>query len=187
MIVINLLGEPSSGKSVTAAGLFYELSIHNYSAEIIPEVAKPYAWEAPIINGIPIKHPIFEQQVLLFGEQHRNLVRVEGKREIAIMECPLLMSVVYQEDNFYPEFEPLVMKHYHKFHNINIVIERSHNFDQEGRVHTEKDCFAIRDKITHTLEKYKLPYKKFKTNPHIKDEIFKYLNENEFIDLKQKR
>ena len=45
MIVINLWGAPSSGKSTGASYLFSELKLKGYNVELVTEFAKDLTWE----------------------------------------------------------------------------------------------------------------------------------------------
>lgn len=172
MLVVNLLGEPGVGKSVTAAGLFYELSINGFKAEIIPEVAKGYAWETPKDkHGNSYEHPIFSQQIFLLGEQNRLLERVKGKREIAIMECPLLLGAVYQPENYFKSFESLVLEQFHAYNNFNILLERNHDYDNDGRMQNETESNQVRNKLKSFLEKHNIPYINLRTHEKINQEI----------------
>jgi hypothetical protein len=181
MLVVNLLGEPGVGKSVTAAGLFFELSINNFKSEVIPEVAKGYAWETPKdAQGKSLLHPIFGQQIFLLGEQNRMLERVKGQREIAIMECPLLMGAIYKPDNYFIHFTDLVLEQFHAYKNINIVLERAHNFDPQGRVHDESQSKEVRSKMFDFLNEHNIPYVTMRTNENIHRQIAKYIRDNFF-------
>lgn len=182
MLVVNLLGEPGAGKSVTAAGVFYELSINNFRAEVIPEVAKGYAWETPKdpATGRALSHPIFTQQIFLLGEQNRVLKRVEGQREIAIMECPLIMGAIYKPDDYFEHFVPLVLEQFHYYRNVNILLERTHAFDPEGRVHDESESSGVRSKLKDFLQQYNIPYVSMKTHENINKQIVKYIRDNYF-------
>ncbi len=179
MLVINLLGEPGVGKSVTASGLFYYFAIHQYKAEIVNEVAKGYAWETPKDEkGTILLHPIFGQQIFLLGQQNRVLERLNGKRDIAIMECPLIMTAIYQPENYFKSFNDLVLEQFNVYQNVNILLERNHHFDKDGRVHDEKEAKEVREKLIGFLEKHHIPYKKMTTNPNIHQEIYEYVVNN---------
>lgn len=39
-----MFGSPGSGKSTTAAGLFYKLKTSDYNVELVTEVAKDLVW-----------------------------------------------------------------------------------------------------------------------------------------------
>lgn len=181
MLVLNLLGEPGVGKSVSAAGIFYEFSINKFKSEVIPEVAKGYAWETPKDStGKALTHPIFSQQIFLLGEQNRMLERVMGQREIAIMECPLIMGAIYKPDNYFSNFVPLVLEQFNSYKNVNIVLERNHEFDPDGRVHDEPQSKAVKSKLINFLDINSLTYVKMKTHDNIHKQIVKYIRDNYF-------
>lgn len=172
MLVINLFGEPGCGKSVTAAGLYHKLSIMGYGVEIIPEVAKGYAWETPKDeNGFALPHPIFEQQIFLLGEQNRLLHRVLGKRQIAIMECPLLMTSIYRPENYFKSFDSLVLEQFNDYNNFNILLERNHAFDIHGRVHTEDESRVVRSKLIRYLDDNMIKCLSVKTHENVSSEL----------------
>lgn len=181
MLVINLLGEPGVGKSVTASGLFYELSINGFKTEVIPEVAKGYAWETPKdSNGQALPHPIFKQQIFLLGEQNRLLERVNGQRDIAIMECPLILTAIYQPRDYFKSFEPLVLEQFNFYNNFNILLERNHTFDNEGRVHTEEESKQVRNKLKDFLKKHNIPYISITTHRNVSQELSTIIQEKFF-------
>lgn len=183
MLVVNLMGEPSSGKSVTSAGLYYHLSVSGVKSEVIPEVAKGYAWETPKdpFSGKSLQHPIFGQQIFLLGEQNRMLERVIGKRDVAIMECPLIMMGVYAPDKYFKSFESLVLEQFNCYNNFNILLERTHSFDNDGRVHDEDQSTEVRGKLKKFLQKNKIPYITMKTHPSISQEIMELLKSQNMI------
>lgn len=182
MLVINLLGEPGVGKSSTSGGVFYELGVNNFRSEIVNEVAKGYAWETPKdpSTGKSLHHPIFGQQIFLLGEQNRWLERVNNQREIAIMECPLIMTAIYQPDNYLEGFTDLVLRQFNQYNNVNILIERNHKFDPEGRVHTEDDSKSVRGKLLTFMNEHNLPFVTVKTSRDINKKIVKYIQRTYF-------
>lgn len=187
MLVINLLGEPGVGKSVTASGLFYELSVNGFKSELITEVAKGYAWETPKDHtGKALAHPVFSQQIFLLGEQNRWLERVKGKRDIAIMECPLILTAIYQPENYFKSFESLVIEQFNAYNNFNILLERNHDFDVDGRVHTEEESKEVRSKLKDFLNKHQIPYITMKTHEEISKDIVKQIRDNFFPNHKLK-
>jgi len=184
MLVVNLFGEPGAGKSVTAAGVFYELSINGFKVELITEVAKGYVWEALKDNeGNHVENPILSQQILLLGKQNRLLERLKNKRDIVITDSPLILSAIYKPENYFKSFENLVLEQFHAYNNFNIFLERTHRFDPEGRIHTEKQSKDIKRQIKDFLHKHNIPYIEFKTNKNINVQIFNKIKET-FFDKK---
>lgn len=185
MLVVNILGEPGAGKSATAAGVYYEFSVNGFQAEVVTEVAKAFAWETPKDKeGNALLHPIFSQQIFFLGEQHRGLARLIGQRDIAIMECPLIMGAIYTKEDYFEHFEPLVLEQFHVYNNLNIVLERNHKFDPQGRVHNEEQSAQVKSKLLAFLDKHHLPYIVMKTHPDINKEIVRYIRDNYFPDRK---
>lgn len=185
MLVVNLLGEPGAGKSVTSAGLFYELSINGFRAELIHEAAKGYAWETPKDkDGNSMFHPVFRQQILLLGEQNRLLERVKGKRDIAITDSPLILPILYQPENYLSGFESIAIEQFNVYNNLNILLERNHSFDGEGRVHDEEQSKDVKNSLKNLLEKHNIPYISLKTHDNIHKEIMNIIT-LEFCDNKK--
>ena len=93
--MINLFGPPSSGKSTTAAGLFYLMKIKGYSVELITEYAKQMVWER--------QHKAqFENQVSIAAKQHDKQLNLVGHGiEYAITDSPLLLTLLYQPKEYY--------------------------------------------------------------------------------------
>jgi hypothetical protein len=173
MLVVNLLGEPGVGKSVTAAGLYYLLSINGHRSEVIPEVAKGYAWDTPKDHtGKSYKNPVFDQQVFLLGKQNRLLERVKGKVDIAIMECPLILMDLYKPENYLKDFTNLVLEQFHRYNNFNIVIERNHNYNPNGRLQNEEEAKEVKNKLISFLQQHNIEYITLKTDKEINQKIF---------------
>lgn len=172
MLVVNLMGEPGAGKSVASAGLFYELSIRGIKSEIIQEVAKGFAWETPKDSlGVSLKHPIFEQQVYILGEQNRLLQRVIGKRQVAIMESPLILTSIYRPSEYLKSFDNLVLEQFNCYNNFNVLLKRNHKFDDDGRVHTENESARVREKLKTYLDKNQIKYSEITTHENISKEL----------------
>lgn len=181
-LVINLLGEPSVGKSSTSAGAFYEFAVNNFKSEVVNEVAKGFAWETPKdpLTGKALQHPIFGQQVYLLGEQNRWLERVDKNRDCVIMECPLIMTAIYQPEDYFKSFTPVALDHFRSYRNLNFLIQRNHDFDPDGRVHDEAEAKAVREKLIKFMEDNDIPYIKIKTSRDINKRIVKYVQQNFF-------
>lgn len=185
MNVINLMGEPGVGKSVTAAGIYYQMSIEGLKIEIVPEIAKGYAWETPKNkNGESLVHPVFSQQIFILGEQNRMLERIKGKRDFAIMECPLIMGAIYQPQGYFSHFTPLVLEQFNAYNNINVLLERQHRFDEMGRIHNEEQANQIKKDLILFLDQNKIPYVKFTTHKEIHLEITEYIKNKTKTDKK---
>lgn len=176
LTVVNILGEPGSGKSTSTAGIFSELSMRGYRSEIVQEAAKDFIWEGvKNDSGVLIPPYILSDQMFLFAEQNRRIERLREQREIAIVECPLLMSLLYVKKNYYPSFENLVLEVHNSYNNINILLERKHDYDDEGRVQTEDESKEMKKVIENLLLKHNVPFVKFETHRKIAIEVADYV------------
>ena len=61
-IIVNLFAGPGSGKSTTAAGVFYHLKRKNINCELVREYAKELVWEKSFEKLKDQGHVTLEQQ-----------------------------------------------------------------------------------------------------------------------------
>jgi len=168
MIVINLFGEPSSGKSTTAAWLFSQLKLKNINCELITEFAKDLTYEKRFND--------LSNQVYVFGKQLKRLERVKDHVDIAITDSPLLLSIVYAKD--YPDVWPQFVKDmFDRFKNYNYLLTRNKPYSPVGRNQTEKEAKQVRLKIIETLEKHNILYDKMEKELILVNIIDIYNNE----------
>jgi nicotinamide riboside kinase len=163
MIVINLIGEPSVGKTTTAAGVFFELSSKGYNVQMVLEEAKKYIFEDNL--------KIFDQQILLLAEQNRALTRLKDNTDIVITDSPLIMPIVYQKGEYLKSFRNLAFEQFNEYNNFNIFLKRKHKFSNNGRYHTEKDSISVRDKIIQILDEENIKFLPLTTGKKIHKKI----------------
>ncbi len=140
MVVINLFGPPSSGKSTVAAGLFFLMKINKMRVELVNEFAKELVLEG--------RDNIFGEQNYIFAEQLRRQRRLEAGYEFAVTDSPILLPLFYElretpMENRNPNFAGLVMKEFEKSTNFNYLLCRKHGFETVGRRHDEGQSLAI--------------------------------------------
>ena len=109
MIVINFLGGPGCGKSTVCADVFAKLKWNNINCEIVTEYAKDAVWEESF--------KLLENQIGVFGEQHKRLHRLKDKVDVVVTDSPLLLSLLYYRGD-YKYFVPLVKEVIQSFDNI---------------------------------------------------------------------
>lgn len=161
MQVINLFGGPGSGKSTTAAGIFYEMKMANKKAELVTEYAKDLYYS----DILPIYTP--NCQELIFAEQNFRIARLKGKVDYAVVDSPLPLSLVY--GNVKPTSEAffnLVIETYHQYNNVNFFLDRPDRFEEGGRIHDLEQSKEVDAKILAVLDQYKIP------TIHIKADAF---------------
>lgn len=149
--VINLYGSPCSGKSTIASGLFYKMKIAGFNVELASEWIKGKVYEkAP--------YP-FTDQLYTFANQNKIIRQMIGKVDYVICDSPLLQTCIYQTRE--PEiYNQMAYAYYSLYRNIDVVLQRNHEFRQEGRVHTEAQSIVIDKKIEEFLQESGVEYTK---------------------------
>jgi hypothetical protein len=139
--VINLIGGPSTGKSLTAFLLFAKLKLAGSVVEYVPEYAKKLVWAK--------KFSILNEQYYVSRKQYESLKDVYGKVEFVITDGSLVHGLYYNKFN--PSnvskldvTEHKILEYYDAFDNINIYLKRvNFKYEPEGRTQTEEEAKAI--------------------------------------------
>jgi len=140
-MVVNLFGAPGCGKSTAALGITHELKKRNFSCEYIPEYAKDLVYEDRLRTM---------DQLDIFCEQYARVRRAYNQVDLVITDSPLLISKIYDNTKMmnFPKFVEEVNS---KFRNFNILIERRHEYVNEGRIHNEEESLKIHTQVYHML------------------------------------
>lgn len=180
MKVINLFGGPSSGKSTTAAGLYYFMKMRHQSVELVTEVAKEHVYDGTL-------DMMLDRQEVIFANQNQRLHRLQGHVEYAIIDSPLLLSCVYCDMNALQRgvdgwpamesFKRFVLDVYSSYDNINIFITRPTNFEDGGRAHNLEESLEIDKKIIETLHFNSIPYSTMLATEHLAQDLARLLCE----------
>ena len=182
MKVINLFGGPGSGKSTTAAGLFYKMKMDGINVELVTEYAKELAYDGTL-------ELMLDRQEVIFAEQNQRLHRLRDKVDFAIIDSPLLLSHIYPEMNQQQRgvngwpaleaFQQLVLAVIDTYDNKNIFLNRAADFQEYGREHSLDESREIDQAIKATLMRHNLP-----TNAYIVDEnVVHEILKNEIMPL----
>lgn len=145
MKTLNLFGSAGAGKSTTAAGLFYETKRHWIEAEYIQEYAKELIWA----NSA---HMLSEQNYI-FAEQEHRLNRLRKKVDIAIADSPLLLSSFYAPETYPEAFHQSVFHFFESYNNINIFVQRSHEYSLSGRMQNSEESDYVAQEMQRFLTK----------------------------------
>ena len=149
-LIINLIGGPGSGKSTTAAGLFYKLKQMGIDCEMALEFAKDKVWEESLMT--------LNDQIYIFGKQYHKLWRLNNKVDVIITDSPLLVSLYYnKEESKY--FNDFVVEQYNKFNNVLYFINRPDDYQTNGRTQTEEESKNIDKVLKNLITKYNISYK----------------------------
>lgn len=152
MKIINLYGGPGSGKSSTAAGLFFQMKLAGYEVELVTEYAKDLVWSE--------RNKMFTEQDYIFAKQNHRLRRLVGKVDWVITDSPLLLGHFYMPDSF-PGKEPFsqfVNAMFNSYDNINVFLERTKKYNPNGRNQTEDEAKVIDLRILDFLNQNTLRY-----------------------------
>ena len=174
--IINLFGGPGSGKSTITSGLFYELKKRNISCDNPYEFPKQVAWED---NKSQIT-----DQLYIFANQHRGIVRSYGKVDFIILDSPILLSLAYKNgyNTGYPasiygeSFDKMVLDTFNQYNNINFLLERKTDaYQTDGRFQTQEQSLTFHRKIESILRENDLQYFNLEVNGDTVDKIINFI------------
>jgi len=173
MKVINLYGGPGSGKSTTAAGLFYKMKMQHHKVELVTEYAKDLVY-ADRLDGL------LDQQEYIFAKQNNKLHRLRGQVDWVVTDSPLLLSTVYVNPKWQcsKPFNDLVKCTYNTYDNINMFLVRPPEFQEYGRNHTLEESAEIDKAILNMLDVEDSDTYRFVVCPDVVDNILRYLEKN---------
>jgi tRNA uridine 5-carbamoylmethylation protein Kti12 len=83
--IINLYGGPGTGKSTSAAYLYYILKAEGHNVELVREYVKDWAWEGRQISTY--------DQIYFLGKQVRRESLLYGKVDWIITDSPVMMNL----------------------------------------------------------------------------------------------
>lgn len=179
MLVVNLFGAPSAGKSSGAAYIFGKLKMAGVNAEYSSEFIKGKVWE-----GNPM---ITSAQEYIFGKQSYQLRRLNGKVDVVVCDSPLLLSAFYNNDPVLgEEFDAVVWKVFNSYENFNFFVRRVKEYISAGRFQTEEESALVGENMEAFLEERDVDYITIngcqKDYDEVVDIILSYL-ENNKIDF----
>lgn len=152
MQVINLFGGPGTGKSTTAAGLFYYLKRQGVECELVTEYAKELVWSE--------RANMFTHQDYIFAKQRNKLERLRDKVEFVITDSPLLLSLIYMPDSYTggAHFSDFILEVNKSFHSIDFLLKRQKGYSPIGRNQTEEEAKEIDKDIRKMLNSHNIVY-----------------------------
>lgn len=174
--VINFYGGAGVGKSTHAAGLFYHMKSQGYNVELINEYAKQMVWEG--------HSEVMRDQFYLAANQHRQMIRLDGKVDYCITDSPMLLNIVYRDMYGEPLYsnalDALVLECHNRYENINIFMGRParSKFKQEGRLQDYIQSCTVDERIELLLTKQREHYIKvnYEWSNSIFTELLDYIN-----------
>ena len=126
--IINLFGNPGSGKSTIAAYLYSELKARGMEVELVTETAKDLVWDEDWKR--------LSNQMYVFSTQLHRVDRLVGKVRCIITDSPLLLQIGYYKERNLPapkQFKKLCIAYNKRYDNMNIWLKSNKNISQVGR------------------------------------------------------
>jgi tRNA uridine 5-carbamoylmethylation protein Kti12 len=151
MKVINLFGSPGTGKSTTAAGLFFLMKTAGLSVELISEYAKQMVWDE--------RSRMFQDQIYLTAKQNHKQDMLRGKVDYCITDSPLLLGLHYAAPDYYPSYRVLLKEIWNSYENINFFLTRVKPYVPIGRNQSEEESNLLSLKILDMLKFYRIDFK----------------------------
>lgn len=133
-LIVNMLGGPGTGKSTTAAGVFYELKQQGVNAELVTEYAKDLVWGRTTTT--------LGNQIYVFGKQYHRFWRLQDQVDVVVTDSPLILFLHYGEKQS-QTFKDLVLEAWDSMDNLTWFLERVKGYNSSGRVQTESEARAI--------------------------------------------
>jgi nicotinamide riboside kinase len=157
--IINLYGGPGSGKSTSAAYLYYLLKSEGKNVELVREYVKDWAYEARLISNY--------DQIYFLGKQVRRESLLYGKVDWIITDSPVMMNLYYAQKycpsqlsegiraatlSMYRQAVEDGHKHTH------IFLKRIKPYLAEGRYQKEEEAKEIDVELKQLLQNLKVPF-----------------------------
>lgn len=146
MLLVNLYGAPSTGKSTGAAYIYSKLKLDEINCELVTEFAKDMVWDEN-------KKAIYNQ-AYVFGNQYYRISRLENKVDVVITDSPILLSIIYNKDKrLGKEFIDLVKSVSSSYENrLDILFKRVKQYKTIGRLHNEEQSDKLYNEIKDLLD-----------------------------------
>lgn len=161
-LVVNLYAGPGSGKSTTAAGVFFELKSRGINCELATEFVKDLVWEE--------RHKAINNQIYIFAKQHHRITRLLGEVDVIVTDSPLLLTLVYGKAG--DELLKRLAKFEHdKLWTFNCFIKRNKDYNPKGRNHTYPEARELDISIENMLDDEDISYDVYFGNAEGKDKI----------------
>ena len=142
-LVVNLFGGAGIGKSTLAAGLFYNLKCDGYEVELVTEYAKELTWQQHM--------GVLSNQLYVTAKQLNRVHRLLGKVDVIITDSPIILGIIYGGFGATPSFRPCIVEIFNEFSNINFLLERTVDYNPNGRNQNKEAAIAVDNRIETLL------------------------------------
>ena len=168
-LVVNLYGGPGTGKSTGAMYITSLLKADGIDAELVTEFAKDKVWEE--------NKEALSNQAYMFGSQYYKISRILGKVAVVVTDCPLLLNIIYNNDERLGNaFNAVVLNVATSFNVMDVFLKRVKKYNENGRMQTEAESDEISARIKTLLDRFRGGYITESGN------IEEYLVQNGIVD-----
>ena len=161
MQVINFISGPGAGKSTLCSGLFSFMKRNFHDVEFVHEYAKELTWDE--------RFNCLQDQLSILGHQNNMMHRLKGKVDWVVTDTCLVLGLLYAPDDYFKNFEPLLMEVFNSYENINIFVERPDTYEPIGRNQTHEEAIEVDKKTLALLDRLNVKYIKVKYDIEPKD------------------
>lgn len=176
--IICLYGGPGTGKSTTCAGLFYNLKMAGFNAEMNREYIKEWVWEGREIQE--------GDQTYFFSKQARKeRVYIKKGLDFIITDSPLILTHFYglKFDLFEQKYNTSInmLANHHGFCEDNgykvdhFFLKRTKEYNPEGRLQDEETAKQFDLEIQSLLDIFGISYHEIDADKTACDKIINIL------------
>jgi hypothetical protein len=150
--IINLYGGPGTGKSTSAAFIFYALKQQGFNSELVREYVKDWAWEGREIS--------LYNQFYLMGKQIRKESMLYGKVDHIVTDSPVFLNIYYATKYLPPETAKGVVDAVGCYYgqaardghrHVHAFLRRSKPYNPAGRFQTHEEAREIDGELRKLL------------------------------------
>lgn len=165
--VINFFAPPGSGKSTTAAGTFFKMKHLGLNVELVTEFAKDMVWAG--------RYNEMANQSYITAKQFHRMYRLIGQVDWIVTDSPLLLGLIYKEDNYFLHYDDFLKEQFNAFDNTNILLNRAKPYNPKGRLQSEKESDFMKGNIRNLLIDNKLNYHVLNGDDTAPDKVIKII------------
>lgn len=162
--IINLYGGPGTGKSTSAAYLYYQLKNKGVNCELVREYVKNWVWEGRVISPY--------EQFYFLGKQIRQESLLLSKVDVIVTDSPVFLNIYYAKKSTQPIYDGirvsalgyykqlLIDGHEHR----HIFLNRTKKYNPAGRYQSEEEAKKIDFELKSLLSSELFPYEERETS-----------------------
>lgn len=150
-LICNLIGSPSSGKTVAAASLFSQLKKRHLDAVLVSEFAQEKVVEE--------NKRALQNQLYIFANQQYKIFCAHEHAQVVVTDSPILLAAIYNASAPSALQEVILDQHF-RYDNLNILMELDDDipYSMVGRIHSYEESLVIQDQLKHLLTIHDIPY-----------------------------